>query len=199
MAKAIRRSHLSRCGLRPSDRLICRFAVAPLTVPPVVLVFVSGRLSEAGVLVPAVGDMYVARTAFDNQQTGETVDPHGPNNPFVPFEGDYGAHGQFDVRAWNHSLQLWLNRHRCFLALLAGGGAGILLVTLRRTAGSRRRREIMLETDAHSSYKFGAAQIRSNNLHAWRGPAMLIVDNHGQAGTTTYQASTSGRLVTFGS
>jgi hypothetical protein len=40
----------------------------------------------------------------------------------------------------------------------------------------------MLETDARVPRTFGAAQIHANNLHAWRGPAMLILDNHGRAG-----------------
>jgi hypothetical protein len=43
--------------------------------------------------------------------------------------GDHGAHGSFDERAKDHSVQLWLNTHRSLLALVGGGLVGALFAS----------------------------------------------------------------------
>lgn len=80
-------------------------------------------------LAPGLGDWYMARTGFDSQMTDEAEDPHRAHNLWHPLPGDAGAHGRFDERARNSSLQWWLTRHRTAVLLLAAavGGLGLLL------------------------------------------------------------------------
>jgi NAD(P)-dependent dehydrogenase (short-subunit alcohol dehydrogenase family) len=83
-------------------------------------------------LAPGLVDRYLARTGFDSQQTEEPVDHGRPDNLFDSTAGDYGAHGTFDAKAKDRSIQLWLNLHRGTLAagVLAGLGA-LRLAALR--------------------------------------------------------------------
>jgi hypothetical protein len=78
-------------------------------------------------LVPGYADRYLARHGYDSQQDDEPADPHRPDNLWQPLPGDAGAHGRFDDRSKDHSVQVWLNTHRGLLALLGGGLAGALL------------------------------------------------------------------------
>jgi NAD(P)-dependent dehydrogenase (short-subunit alcohol dehydrogenase family) len=85
-------------------------------------------------VMPGLGDEYLAHTGYDSQMTDEAADPDRPANLWEPVPGDRGAHGPFDAEASDHSLQLWINTHRGWLALgglatLAGVGvaAGGLL------------------------------------------------------------------------
>ncbi|EDY20889.1 short-chain dehydrogenase/reductase SDR [Chthoniobacter flavus Ellin428] len=73
---------------------------------------------------PGLLDHYLGRTGFDSQQTNEPKDPDQPDNLFHPVPGDHGAHGSFDSRSCNTSLQLWTDKHRTFLGICC---LGILL------------------------------------------------------------------------
>jgi NAD(P)-dependent dehydrogenase (short-subunit alcohol dehydrogenase family) len=64
-------------------------------------------------------DHYLARNGFKLQLTDELDDPNRPNNLWEPVPGDHGAHGVFDDRASDHSLQLWANTRRNWI-MLAG-------------------------------------------------------------------------------
>jgi hypothetical protein len=48
-----------------------------------------------------------------------------------PVKGDAGAHGVFDDRAQEHSVQLWMNERRGWL-LAAAGVAVLGIVAMRR-------------------------------------------------------------------
>lgn len=81
---------------------------------------------------PGIGDWYLAKTGVDSQQYDGYVDPNRPHNLYEPLPGDHGAHGDFDDKARDSSLQLWLNTHRSWVAAglgLAGavGTAAVLL------------------------------------------------------------------------
>ncbi|MGH7940883.1 MAG: SDR family oxidoreductase [Limisphaerales bacterium] len=67
-------------------------------------------------LAPRLLDRYLGRHCYQSQQTNEPDDPNRPNNLFDPVPGDFGAHGNFDARARQFSLQLWLNKYRDFVA-----------------------------------------------------------------------------------
>ena len=75
--------------------------------------------------VPALLDRYLARTGFDSQQTKQAVPPDRADNLFDPLDGaggaDRGAHGQFDDRAHDRCLQVWLAQHARRWARLATG------------------------------------------------------------------------------
>jgi hypothetical protein len=75
--------------------------------------------------IPGLLDRYLAWIGYSAQQTKDPVDPHRPNNLFKPVPGDHGAHGGFNRHARTKSLQLWVNMHREWLALvgLAFGAA----------------------------------------------------------------------------
>jgi short-subunit dehydrogenase len=88
-------------------------------------------------IAPGFGDWYAARTAYQGQQTGAPANPSRPDNLWEPVDagGDYGAHGPFDGEARRHSLQLWADTHRGWLALAAAGLVGAAWSAAR---GSRR-------------------------------------------------------------
>jgi NAD(P)-dependent dehydrogenase (short-subunit alcohol dehydrogenase family) len=82
-------------------------------------------------MVPGLADHYLAETGYDSQQTDEPVAPDRRDNLWEPVPGDHGAHGTFDDRASDFSMQLWANMHRGKLALAGLGlAAGALAVTL---------------------------------------------------------------------
>lgn len=76
-------------------------------------------------IIPGLLDRYLARKGYDAQQTDEPADPERADNLWEPLPGDHGAHGRFDGRAREKSLQLWLSMHRNSLALAAGALAGL--------------------------------------------------------------------------
>ena len=82
-------------------------------------------------LVPGFADWYLARTGYESQQTNVPAAPNRPNNLWEPMPGDHGAHGTFDARAREHSLQLWADTHRGWLAF-GLGLTGVLYAALAR-------------------------------------------------------------------
>jgi NAD(P)-dependent dehydrogenase (short-subunit alcohol dehydrogenase family) len=83
-------------------------------------------------LVPWLGDWYLARVGYVAQQTDAPADPHRPHNLWQPVPGDHGAHGTFDARARDRSLQLWADTHRGWLALAGLGIAGVVYAALAK-------------------------------------------------------------------
>jgi NAD(P)-dependent dehydrogenase (short-subunit alcohol dehydrogenase family) len=83
-------------------------------------------------IAPGLLDHYLARTGYESQQTDEPADPDRPNNLWEPVPGDHGAHGVFDDRANDHSLQLWADTHRGLLALVGLGLAGAAYAAFSR-------------------------------------------------------------------
>jgi len=83
-------------------------------------------------LLPGVGDWYLSRQGYDAQQYDGHVSPNRRDNVHQPVDEDrdFGAHGDFDSRAQNHSLQVWLDQRRDWIALAAAAGAA--LTTVRR-------------------------------------------------------------------
>jgi len=74
-------------------------------------------------IVPSFADHYLARTGYDSQQYDGREDPNRPNNLWEPVPGNFSAHGSFDERARNGSLELWAETHP---ALFAAVGLGVL-------------------------------------------------------------------------
>jgi len=91
-------------------------------------------------LAPGFADWYLARNGYESQQYDGLADPHRLDNLWQPVPGDHGAHGVFDERAKDRSLQLWASLHRGPLALAGAGLAGALWAAFKRRsppAGSR--------------------------------------------------------------
>lgn len=87
-------------------------------------------------LAPGVGDWYLARNGYESQMTDEPVPEDRPNNLWEPLPGDHGAHGRFDNRATNHSVQWWLTKNRGWIA--AGLGLAGLTLFFRDSARPAR-------------------------------------------------------------
>jgi hypothetical protein len=97
-------------------------------------------------LAPELADWYVARNAYEEQQTEEPVAPDRRDNLWEPVPGDHGARGRFDDRASEKSAQLWATTHRGLFAL-AGVGAllGAAAAKLLLDARERRLADTQLE------------------------------------------------------
>jgi NAD(P)-dependent dehydrogenase (short-subunit alcohol dehydrogenase family) len=61
-------------------------------------------------VAPGLGDRYLARSAYESQQTDEPDGDDRPDNLFEPVHGDHGAHGRFDSVAHTRSAQFWLRK-----------------------------------------------------------------------------------------
>jgi short-subunit dehydrogenase len=83
-------------------------------------------------LAPGLVERYLARTAVSGQQTPQPRRPDRPDNLLAPPPGDPGAHGPFDDRAHDRSMQLWLSRHRRLLGIAGAVAGGTLLAAARR-------------------------------------------------------------------
>ncbi|MGH7465613.1 MAG: SDR family oxidoreductase [Longimicrobiales bacterium] len=87
-------------------------------------------------LAPGYADRRLARSGYDDQQTNEPADPARPDNLWTPVPGDHGAHGVFDERAKERSVQAWATIHRRGLlrtaAAAASAGATYLAARLIR-------------------------------------------------------------------
>jgi hypothetical protein len=81
-------------------------------------------------LLPAFLDWYLARKAYSGQQTEEPIRPDRKDNLFEPVPGDFGAHGPFDERARDRSVQAWAALHRDWLVAAAAGAAGLAAATV---------------------------------------------------------------------
>jgi NAD(P)-dependent dehydrogenase (short-subunit alcohol dehydrogenase family) len=71
-------------------------------------------------IAPGLVDHYLARKAFDAQQTDDPVRLDRRDNLFEPAPGDFAAHGRFEDRSKSRSAQLWATMHRRWLV---GGAA----------------------------------------------------------------------------
>jgi hypothetical protein len=92
-------------------------------------------------IAPEILDHYLGRTGYDAQQHDGPADPKRPNNLWEPLRRDHGAHGDFDNRASDHNVQLWLDTKRTWL-LLAGLGLGAAIYEGVKRAGADRREEL---------------------------------------------------------
>ena len=108
-----------------------------------------GDSTAATLLVDKVAapllDRYLARTAYQAQQTHQEVAPGRPGNLWEPMDGaggrDYGAHGQFDDRAHRMSPELWFSHHARVVSAAAAASVGVTAGKLLARRRRRRRRD----------------------------------------------------------
>lgn len=82
---------------------------------------------------PGYADGFLARNAYDGQQTDEPEDPNRTSNLWEPRPGDAGAHGRFDERASRVSPWLWLSMNRKWLMpLTATAVAAVIGSAIRK-------------------------------------------------------------------
>ncbi|HKH14708.1 MAG TPA: SDR family oxidoreductase [Solirubrobacterales bacterium] len=82
-------------------------------------------------LLPALGDVYLARNGFGAQLTDERLAEERNGNLFAPVPGDHGTRGRFND-ARRHSLQLALAKHRRAIAGAGLAVAGVAALTASR-------------------------------------------------------------------
>jgi NAD(P)-dependent dehydrogenase (short-subunit alcohol dehydrogenase family) len=85
----------------------------------------------ANSFMPGVLDRYLAKTNFQAQQTDMPVGPDRPDNLEAPVAGTQGAHGIFDDKAKDRSVQSRLSMHRR-LAVGTASGAALAALAARR-------------------------------------------------------------------
>lgn len=83
-------------------------------------------------IAPGYADGYLARNAYEGQETSQPVKADRPDNMFESVPGDYSAHGIFDNRASSFSVQSWMNLHRGSVSMAAAGLAVIAFAVARR-------------------------------------------------------------------
>ena len=88
-------------------------------------------------VAPRFGDWYLARNGYDAQQTAEPVEPDRRDNLWAPIAGDHGAHGVFDARAIDHSVQFWVTKNRNWLALAGITFAAALIAACKSSSRGR--------------------------------------------------------------
>jgi hypothetical protein len=76
---------------------------------------------------PGYGDRYLAEHGYEAQMIDEPEDPHRPDNLWHPLPGDAGAHGVFDERSTNVSIEFELNKKRGWIAVAAAAVSLLLL------------------------------------------------------------------------
>jgi NAD(P)-dependent dehydrogenase (short-subunit alcohol dehydrogenase family) len=97
-------------------------------------------------VVPGLLDRYLGWTGYEAQQYDGDDDPNRPHNLWEPVPSDYGAHGDFDARARDYSVQLWADTHRGWLALAGVGLAGLAYAALCRNG---RRAPLPRQASVH--------------------------------------------------
>jgi hypothetical protein len=86
----------------------------------------------ANAVAPGLLDRYLARTNVDAQQTDQPADPDRADNLCEPAPGNQAAHGIFDDRAKDRSVQSELSMHRRMAAAGVASGAALLALAARR-------------------------------------------------------------------
>src|SRR5579884_526308 len=77
--------------------------------------------------VPGYIDRKLGRSGYGSEQTDEPAPPNRPDNLWSPAPGDYAAHGRFDDRSKNRSMELWLAKRKSWLVLGGALLAGVAL------------------------------------------------------------------------
>jgi NAD(P)-dependent dehydrogenase (short-subunit alcohol dehydrogenase family) len=88
-------------------------------------------------LVPWYVDRDLADDGIESQQMDEPKEERR-HNLWEPVPGDHGAHGAFDDRARDGSLQLWASKNRGLLALAGAGLAGAVGLLAARGNGDTK-------------------------------------------------------------
>jgi NAD(P)-dependent dehydrogenase (short-subunit alcohol dehydrogenase family) len=89
---------------------------------------------EGNKIAPALADHYLARTAFDSQQTQDPLSPGRRDNLFEPLPGDFDAHGVFDKEAVNAAGRNWIGAHKGTTLIAGATVFGALAFAMKRRA-----------------------------------------------------------------
>jgi hypothetical protein len=85
--------------------------------------------------VPGYIDRKLGREGYVGEETSTPADPDRPDNLWESVPGAFGAHGRFDDRSRNASVELWLAKRTPWLALGAAMVAGVALSGMKGSDG----------------------------------------------------------------
>jgi NAD(P)-dependent dehydrogenase (short-subunit alcohol dehydrogenase family) len=85
-------------------------------------------------IAPKLGDRLAARNAYDAQETDEPAEASRRDNLFATVDGAQDAHGRFDARARDRSLQMRLVAHPEWRAAIVGLGVLVLVLLVALAA-----------------------------------------------------------------
>ena len=79
-------------------------------------------------IAPAFADRYLAKHGYSSQMTDQKLKPDHKSNLWEAVPGDYGAHGRFDAKSRDRSVEMFTDRHRdaIYAGLALLGGAVLL-------------------------------------------------------------------------
>ncbi len=80
----------------------------------------------ANQIAPGLLDRYLAQAGYSGQLTNHPIAPDAPANLFEPAPGNYSAHGRFDNRSRDYSLEMFTNRHKMVFMTAAAIGMAAL-------------------------------------------------------------------------
>ncbi len=86
----------------------------------------------ANMIAPGLLDVYLAKTGYKAQQTGQPVSPDRKDNLWEALPGDHGAQGSFADRSHADSRTLWLAMNDRKVALAGMGVAAACILVLRK-------------------------------------------------------------------
>ncbi len=85
-------------------------------------------------IAPSFADHYLAQNGYESQQYDGAENRDRANNLWQPVAGDHGAHGSFDDRAREQSLELLAEMHWKWLGIAALGAFAAFLETITKKA-----------------------------------------------------------------
>lgn len=87
-------------------------------------------------VVPGYIDRALGDSGYSGEETAEPADPDRPNNLWQPVAGPFAAHGRFDDRSKDTSVELWVAKRRPWFAL---GGAVAAAIVAGAVISARSR------------------------------------------------------------
>ena len=96
-------------------------------------------------IAPSFADHYLAQNGYESQQYDGPEKQDRANNLWQPVAGDHGAHGSFDDRAREQSLELLAEMHGKWLGIAALGAIAAFLESITKKAETKpmpRRRAV---------------------------------------------------------
>lgn len=82
-------------------------------------------------VVPGYIDRKLGREGYESEQTDVPRDPNRPDNLWHPVSGDWAAHGRFDDRSKDFSIELWLGERKPWLMLAGAALTGVAIGATR--------------------------------------------------------------------
>lgn len=78
-------------------------------------------------LAPGIIDRYLSTAGYSGQLSNQAIRPDAPSNLFEPVRGNYAAHGRFDERSRDVSWEMFTDRHKSAVLIVAALGVAVAI------------------------------------------------------------------------